>query len=137
MLTLKFLQVITGLYFVYGAPLEIIIASVFLYQLLGISAFAGFGVLILVWPLNNFLARRATRIQKGVLAARDGRMAVLNELFGALKFVKFFAWEEPWIDRTLEARAKELKWLVKSAFITQTLPSHWRRGRGGHVLEEC
>lgn len=56
----------------------------FSYRLLGLSAFAGFGILILGWPLNSFLARRSVRIQKGVLTARDKRMGVLNELIGAV-----------------------------------------------------
>ncbi|EAU87480.2 ATP-binding cassette transporter [Coprinopsis cinerea okayama7 len=103
-------QTVSGLYFIYGAPLEIIIASTLLYQLLGISAFSGFFVLVLGWPLNS----RSIRIQKGVLSARDGRMGVLNELVGAVKFIKFFAWEERWIQRALDAREKEMQWMVKA-----------------------
>ncbi|KAL0951671.1 hypothetical protein HGRIS_008350 [Hohenbuehelia grisea] len=99
---------------VYGAPFEIIIASTFLYQLLGWSAFAGFSVLIASWPLNSYVMRRAIRINKGNLVAKDKRMAVLNELIGAIKFIKFFAWEERWIERAMEARAVELKWMIKS-----------------------
>lgn len=53
-------------------------------RLLGWSAFAGSIVLLVGWPLNNFMARRSIRIQKGVLAARDKRMGVLNELIGAV-----------------------------------------------------
>ncbi|TFK37295.1 multidrug resistance-associated ABC transporter [Crucibulum laeve] len=105
---------ISGAYFIYGAPFEIIIAGTFLYQLLGISAFAGFIVLIAGWPLNSFIARRSIRIQKGVLTARDKRMGVLNELIGAVKFIKFFAWEERWIGRALDARENEMKWMVKA-----------------------
>jgi len=71
-------------------------------------------VLILGWPLNSFIARRAIRISKGVLAARDKRMSVLNEIIGAIKFIKFFAWEDRWIQRALDSRKHELKWLVKS-----------------------
>ncbi|KAF5353364.1 hypothetical protein D9756_007860 [Leucocoprinus leucothites] len=106
----------SGLYFLYGAPFEIAIAGTFLYQLLGWSAFAGFIVLLVGWPLNNILARRSVRIQKGVLGARDKRMGVLNELIGAVKFIKFFAWEDRWIDRALDARGYELKWMVKARF---------------------
>jgi len=101
-------------------------------SLLGFSAFAGFITLIIGWPLNNFIANRSVRIQKGVLAARDKRMGVLNELIGAVlclfsphislltrysqvKFIKFFAWEERWIDRALDARGAELEWMVKGA----------------------
>ncbi|KAG6840542.1 hypothetical protein C0991_005902 [Blastosporella zonata] len=107
---------ISGSYFIYGAPFEILIASIFLYNLLGISAFAGFVVLLLGWPLNSFIARRSVRIQKGLLGARDRRMGVLSELMGAVKFIKFFAWEEKWIDRVMEMRAAEMRWMVKGLF---------------------
>ncbi|TFK37596.1 multidrug resistance-associated ABC transporter [Crucibulum laeve] len=106
--------VISAAFYIYGAPFEIIIAGVFLYKLLGLSAFAGFIVLIAGWPLNNFITNRSIRIQKGVLAARDKRMGVLNELIGAVKFIKFFAWEERWIGRTLDARENEMKWMIKA-----------------------
>ena len=105
------------MHLLYGAPFEILIAAVFLYQLLGMSAFAGFGALLLAWPLNNILSRRAIRIQKGVMAARDRRMGVVNELLGALKFIKFFASEERWIARSESSRAEELHWLVKSMLV--------------------
>ena len=41
--------------------------------------------MVLGWPLNSFLTRRAIRISKGLLAARDKRMGVLNELIGAVR----------------------------------------------------
>ena len=40
-------------------------------------------------------------------------MGVLNELIGAVKFIKFFAWEERWIKRVLDAREIELQWFIK------------------------
>lgn len=107
-------QVVTGSYFIYGAPFEIVIAATFLYQLLGLSAFAGFIVLIVGWPLNSIVSKRAVRIHKGVSSARDKRMGVLNELIGAMKFIKFFAWEEQWINRAMDAREVEMKWMVKA-----------------------
>ncbi|KAJ7222262.1 hypothetical protein GGX14DRAFT_694507 [Mycena pura] len=110
----KIVNLMAGLYFLYGAPMEILIGSIFLYQLLGFSAFAGFVVLLLGWPLNSFLTKRSIRIQKGVLKARDERMGVLTELIGAIKFIKFFAWEQRWIDRALAARNEEIKWMIKA-----------------------
>lgn len=32
-----------------------------------------------------------------------------------VKFIKFFAWEEQWINRALDAREHEMKWMVKGA----------------------
>ncbi|KDQ49974.1 hypothetical protein JAAARDRAFT_42467 [Jaapia argillacea MUCL 33604] len=115
----------SAMYMLYGAPLEILIGSIFLYQLLGWSAFAGFIVLLLGWPLNSYIARRSIRIQKGVLAARDKRMGVLNELIGAVKFIKFFAWEERWIDRAMEARGVEMKWMVKARVNSVMFSALW------------
>ncbi|KAI0317356.1 ABC transporter type 1, transmembrane domain-containing protein [Amylostereum chailletii] len=102
------------IYFLYGNPVEIILASTFLYQLLGWSAFAGFFVLLLVWPINSLLSRRAVHIQKGVMVSRDERMGVLHELLGAVKFIKFFAWEDRWMERVLSVREHELDWMVKA-----------------------
>jgi hypothetical protein len=113
-------------------------------RLLGWSAFAGFAVLLLGWPLNSFLTKRSIRIQKGVMTSRDKRMGVLNELIGAVswhlfrdlpatadrsrtkvKFIKFFAWENRWIDRVSDARATEIKWMIKSRFNSIMIQLLW------------
>ena len=31
-----------------------------------------------------------------------------------IKFIKFFAWENRWIDRASDARAAEIKWMIKA-----------------------
>ncbi|KAJ8589109.1 P-loop containing nucleoside triphosphate hydrolase protein [Rhizopogon salebrosus TDB-379] len=107
-------NMVSGAYFIYGGPFEIIIATTFLYNILGWSAFAGFIVLVAGWPLNSYVAKRSVRIQKGVSTSRDKRMAVLNELIGAVKFIKFFAWEDRWIQRAMDARGVEMEWIVKA-----------------------
>jgi hypothetical protein len=58
-------------------------------RLLGISAFAGFCVLLIGWPLNHFVAQHAIRIQKGLASARDKRMGVLNEIITAVRYSCF------------------------------------------------
>lgn len=54
------------------------------HRLLGWSAFTGIFVVLLIWPLNNFVAKQSIRIQKGLSTSRDKRMGVLNELIGAV-----------------------------------------------------
>ena len=100
-------MIMSGMYFIYGAPFEVFFASIFLYDLMGWSAFSGFVVFLVGAPLNTIITRRSIRIQKGLLAARDKRMDLLNELLGSLKFIKFFAWEERWAERVLGSRAVE------------------------------
>ncbi|KAL4065666.1 hypothetical protein V8B97DRAFT_2010327 [Scleroderma yunnanense] len=112
-------------YFVYGSIIEVIIASTFLYQLLGMSAFAGFIIMIIGWPLNSYVTRRSIRIQKGLSAARDKRMGVLTELLSSVKFIKFFAWENKWIGRVMDARAYEMGWMVKARINSIMFSAIW------------
>ncbi|KAF8838558.1 P-loop containing nucleoside triphosphate hydrolase protein [Paxillus ammoniavirescens] len=121
----KVSRMVSGAHLIYGSPLEIIIASTFLYNLLGLSAFAGFVVLLAGWPLNSYVARRNIRIQKGVSASRDKRMAVVNELISAVRFIKFFAWEECWIGRAMDARNVELKWITKARINSVIFSAIW------------
>ncbi|TCD65581.1 hypothetical protein EIP91_002465 [Steccherinum ochraceum] len=111
---IKVCQTSAALSSTYSAPFELLIAGVFLYRLLGVAAFVGLAVIILGGPLNNLVARRDIRIQKGFSAARDKRMSVLGELIRAVKFIKLFAWEERWIKRVLDARETELQWFIKA-----------------------
>jgi len=34
-----------------------------------------------------------------------------------VKFIKFFAWEEKWIGKTMDAREVEMRWLIKGIWI--------------------
>ena len=82
-------------------------------RILGRAAFAGVIVILVTLPLNDVMAKRTNAIAKGTSTARDKRMGVLNELVASAKFVKFFAWEDRWVKRVLDARAVELQWMVK------------------------
>lgn len=50
---------------------------------------------------------------------------VLNELIGAIKTIKFFAWDDRWICRALESRKHELEWIAKMRGNVVLLTSIW------------
>ncbi|KAM0786024.1 hypothetical protein ACM66B_006839 [Microbotryomycetes sp. NB124-2] len=97
-----------------GAPFELVIAVTFLYQLLGWPAVAGLSIMLISLPVNHVLSQRRVRIHRSVLASRDRRMEVLNEFIQAIRFVKYSASEQQWLDRTFKARNEELAWLLKT-----------------------
>ncbi|PFH45643.1 hypothetical protein AMATHDRAFT_44023 [Amanita thiersii Skay4041] len=107
-------EIVCNLYIVYGVPFELLVVGTYLYRLLGWSAFVGFFALLAGWPLNRWATKRGIKIQKGTMAARDKRMTILTELITSVKFIKFFAWENPWIQRTLDAREVEMKWISEA-----------------------
>ncbi|KAK4053631.1 hypothetical protein OIO90_003870 [Microbotryomycetes sp. JL221] len=95
-----------------AAPFELVVAVTFLYQLLGWPAIAGLSIMLISLPVNHVLSKR--RIHRSVLASRDRRMEVLNEFIQAIRFVKYSASEEQWLERTFKARNEELGWLLKT-----------------------
>ncbi|CED85550.1 Multidrug resistance-associated protein/mitoxantrone resistance protein, ABC superfamily [Phaffia rhodozyma] len=103
---------ISGVADIYSPPLEILIACVFLYQLLGWSAFTGVAALILLWPVSSKLRNRAVRINKGTVEARDKRMTVMNEIVLSIRLIKFLAWEKQWMKKATDARMEEIKWII-------------------------
>ncbi|KAH8831236.1 hypothetical protein DL96DRAFT_1695080 [Flagelloscypha sp. PMI_526] len=110
----KISNFLSMVWFLYASPLQLGIAAVFLYKLLGWPAFVGFSVLFVGMPLNAWLSKRTISIAKRINVARDKRMSVVAEVISSIKFIKFFAWEEKWIDRAMEKRANEIKQIVRA-----------------------
>jgi ABC-type multidrug transport system fused ATPase/permease subunit len=102
---------------VYSAPFEIVIGVVFLYSLLGWSAFVGVVVLAITSPVNAFISKRLTVYFGKTSIARDKRMAVVSEALSAIKLIKFFAWEQKWMDRVMAARDQEMHYKVISTHL--------------------
>ncbi|KAM0747040.1 P-loop containing nucleoside triphosphate hydrolase protein [Meredithblackwellia eburnea MCA 4105] len=98
----------------FAAPFELLIGIGFLYQLLGWTAIAGLSVMFISVPLNNILVKRRIKLHRAVLASRDRRMDVLNEFIQAIRFVKYSASEDSWIERVFSARTFELACLLKT-----------------------
>jgi len=70
----------SNLPFIITIPLEILVAIVFLYVLLGWSSLVGVGVMILCLWSNTSFGRRVTRLQKRVKKARDDRVGEIFEV---------------------------------------------------------
>ncbi|KAJ1030229.1 hypothetical protein NDA16_001140 [Ustilago loliicola] len=108
---------VTAIYMGYSAPVELAIATTFLYKLLGWSAFVGVGPALILMPMQQRFTMMSYANNKQLLKARDKRVTVLNELILSIRFIKFFAWERGWSQRVLRARQAEIKWLYRGVWI--------------------
>ena len=61
----RLMDLVTYLYAVYSAPVQITLALVLLYNFLGPSIFAGFAVMLLLIPVNFVIAALGRRYQVG------------------------------------------------------------------------
>ncbi|KAF7360576.1 Multidrug resistance-associated ABC transporter protein [Mycena venus] len=92
------------------SPIEIIVGSIFLYKLLGISSLFGLAVTCLFLPLNHFAGKIVVSAQDNLMKARDERVALMNEILGGIRMLKFMAWERSFEKRVIAVREKELRY---------------------------
>ena len=59
----RFMDLMTYLNLIWSAPLQIVLALVFLYFTMGFSIFAGFVVMVLLIPLNVVIAAKNKQLQ--------------------------------------------------------------------------
>uniref|UniRef100_A0A8D0D0S8 ABC-type glutathione-S-conjugate transporter n=1 Tax=Sander lucioperca TaxID=283035 RepID=A0A8D0D0S8_SANLU len=97
------------------APIEIALCFYFLWQLLGPSALAGLTAVVLIFPLNGFIAKLRSKLQVQ-MKFMDGRIKLMNEILSGVKILKFYAWEEAFLRRIGVLRDGEL-WALKKSQI--------------------
>ncbi|KAJ8363882.1 hypothetical protein SKAU_G00127130 [Synaphobranchus kaupii] len=102
---------------VWLAPIEIALCLFFLWQHLGPSALAGIATVILIFPLNGFIAKKRSKLQEVQMKYMDGRIKLMNEILNGIKILKFYAWEKAFLEQVLGYRQRELKALKKSQIL--------------------
>ena len=106
----KVSEISAYLHFLWGStPVQLVICVILLYRILGWSSLASIIMMILVLPLNLFIAKQFTKVQKKVMAATDVRIHSTNEVLQNIRIIKYFAWEQRFGEIISEKRAVELR----------------------------
>lgn len=108
-----------------SVPVQVIIAVTLLYRLLGFSSFAGIVIMVLMLPVNIFIAKQFTKVQNQILAGTDARIHATNEILQNIRIIKYFAWEQRFEDIVNEKRKAELKALRFRYVIWSTAATVW------------
>ncbi|KNZ48830.1 hypothetical protein VP01_538g8 [Puccinia sorghi] len=74
------------------SAIQIILAGIYLYILLGYSALAGMFCIVIAVPIQSYLTALWARYQDLLMAAADKRLGLATEVINNIKVVKFFAW---------------------------------------------
>ncbi|KAL7336764.1 P-loop containing nucleoside triphosphate hydrolase protein [Rhodotorula toruloides] len=109
----------------WDAPIEIFIGTIFLYSLIGYAALIGIAVAVLFLPLNNWASSQFMTTQDKLMATRDRRVSLMNEVLGSIRMIKFYAFERPFEKRILDARRDELKTLRWNYFLEVSFQGIW------------
>ncbi|GAA5941205.1 uncharacterized protein JCM15063_006399 [Sporobolomyces koalae] len=101
----------------FGIVPKLLVSLIFLYFLLGWSAFVALGVIIAFAPVSSIVSKKYGGVQEEIMKATDKRVTLVQELLNSIRILKMFAWEKPSIKRISAARSLELSKITKRAKI--------------------
>ncbi|XP_048874207.1 ATP-binding cassette sub-family C member 9 isoform X1 [Brienomyrus brachyistius] len=102
----------------WAMPVQIIMGVILLYQLLGYSALIGASVIVLLAPVQYFIATKLADTQKSTLDYSTDRLKKTTEILKGIKVLKLYAWENVFCDSVEQTRKKELTSLKTFALYT-------------------
>ncbi len=81
---------------------------------LGYSAAPALGVILVLIPLQIYLARLKSKVGFENTRLTSHRVQIMSEILSAIRLIKFYAWEMPFYERINDIRKKELSLLRKN-----------------------
>ncbi|KAG2105828.1 ABC protein [Suillus discolor] len=102
----------------WAAPIQITVCLIILLTELGPSALAGFSLFVLMIPIQQWLLAMQRRIRSVSMKWTDQRAKVLLEVLGAIRVVKYFTYEVPFLQRIFNLRKKELHGIRRILHVT-------------------
>jgi len=122
----KVAEICAYLHFLWAStPVQIVVAIVLLYQIMGYSSIVGIGVMIFLLPINMYIAKQFSKTRKQILAATDARIHATNEVLSNIRIIKFFAWEQRFMALVEEKRTSELLYLRRRYMVWAFAATLW------------
>lgn len=106
------------LHLLWAVPLQVIIAVVILFYVLGLSSLAGLLIMIVIALITAYISEKQRYYQYFVMNLRDTRMKAIIEALAYIKVIKLQAWEEKFRKRVEAYRQDEYNWLTKFVLTT-------------------
>uniref|UniRef100_A0A452VG83 ATP binding cassette subfamily C member 8 n=1 Tax=Ursus maritimus TaxID=29073 RepID=A0A452VG83_URSMA len=102
----------------WAMPVQIVVGVILLYYILGVSALIGAAVIILLAPVQYFVATKLSQAQRSTLEYSNERLKQTNEMLRGIKLLKLYAWENIFCARVEMTRRKEMTSLRAFAVYT-------------------
>ncbi|KAH9945600.1 hypothetical protein B0H21DRAFT_822934 [Amylocystis lapponica] len=94
-------------------PLNIVISVIFVYRILGWSAFPGMAAMIVLFPVPGYVANLIQGVQTEKMKKTDARVQNVTESMSLIRMIKLFGWEPRVAGQLAEKREVELEYQKK------------------------
>ncbi|XP_060665712.1 probable multidrug resistance-associated protein lethal(2)03659 [Drosophila nasuta] len=119
----RFDRALIHLHYLWLGPLELLIASYFMYQQIGVASLYGIAILILYLPLQTYLSRLTSKLRLRTALVTDRRVRMMNEIISGIQVIKMYAWEKPFEKMVSSTRVSEMSVIRKVNYIRGILLS--------------
>lgn len=85
----------------------------------------GLAVMIILIPVNAFIANKIKDLQIRQMKNKDERVKLMNEVLNGMKVLKLYAWEPSFEAQVLRIRDKEIKVLKEAAYLNAGTSFIW------------
>ncbi|CAI2164333.1 9655_t:CDS:10 [Funneliformis geosporum] len=103
------LDFVSGYFHVlWAAPIQLCIALGILIKYLGPSALAGFGFLFIMTPFQGKVMRTLGKTRSKAAKITDERVKITQEVLQGIRVIKYYAWEESFLETLNNLRDKEM-----------------------------
>ncbi|EFR00504.1 metal resistance protein YCF1 [Nannizzia gypsea CBS 118893] len=88
----------------WSAPFQITLCMISLYDLIGWSMWAGIAAMVLMIPLNGFIANIMKTLQVKQMKNKDQRTRLMTEILNNMKSIKLYAWNTAFMGKLNHVR---------------------------------
>ncbi|XP_068086395.1 ATP-binding cassette sub-family C member 4 [Anabrus simplex] len=114
----RFDQLPLYLHYVWIMPIQTVIATYFIWQVVGVSALIGVGGLFLqTVPVQSYMSKLTSKLRLMVATRTDDRVRLMNEIISGIQVIKMYAWEKPFERLVGLSRKREIKVLRAASYL--------------------
>ena len=119
----KIVDVVPSLHELWSLPLLLVIAFSLLYFQVKIGFLAGVAVIIIMIPINSWIARAIGTATAKLMRHKDLRVTYISDAIRGMKSIKMIGLESIVYDSSLSTRSFEMKYLAVRKYLVQFLLS--------------
>ncbi|CAG9800858.1 unnamed protein product [Chironomus riparius] len=97
-----------AIHYIWVGPIQIVLVTALIYNEIGVSAFGGVILLLLMIPLQLFLGKTTAKLRMKTATRTDRRIKLMNEIIQGIHVIKMYAWEKPMRAVVAATRLKEI-----------------------------
>lgn len=99
--------------------IQMLVILIILLVNLGPSALAGFGLLIVSAPIMSTVVQTLASKRRESTKFTDARVRLMQEILSSMRIIKFYAWENSFLNKVTKLRIQEMK-IVRFLLVTRS-----------------